>query len=348
MDGAVSETRTLSIDPERPVQEALEEAAAILRAGGLVAFATETVYGLGADATNEAAVARIFEAKGRPSSNPLIVHVSGREMARACVAEWPEAAERLATEFWPGPLSLVLPRSARIPDIVTAGLETVAVRVPAANVARRLVECTGRPIAAPSANRASGVSPTMAAHVLEDLNGAIDLILDSGRTALGLESTVVDLTPRHPHVLRPGPISLEDLRLVLSDLHVHEAIGLDEAGHSRSPGRQAVHYAPRTRAVRVDSAADLEDYPWPEAGSLIVVGDHDIPDVPDHIRRVDLGLPDLAAHDLYLVLRECDASGGQEIIIVPPPDRPEWHALRDRISRATEPARAAHPSGPIL
>jgi L-threonylcarbamoyladenylate synthase len=335
-------TRTLPIDAERPAQDALEEAAAILRAGGLVAFATETVYGLGADATNEVAVARIFAAKGRPASNPLIVHVSGREMARECVAEWPESAERLATEFWPGPLSLVLPRSARIPDAVTAGLETVAVRLPAAPVARELVERTSRPIAAPSANRASGLSPTLAMHVLRDLDGEIDLVLDSGRTALGLESTVVDLTPRHPHVLRPGPISLEDLRLVLSDLHVHEALGVDEAGHSRSPGRQALHYSPRTRAVRVDSPDDLETYEWTERTFLIVIGDHDIPDVPDDVRRYDLTTPEVAARDLYLVLHECDASGGAEIVVVPPPARPEWHALRDRLSRATQPAGTRH------
>ncbi len=175
----------------------------MLRRGGLVAFATETVYGLGADATDPAAVTGIFEAKGRPAVNPLIVHADGLEMARSCVASWPEEARILAEACWPGPLTLVLPRSARIPNVVTAGRETVGIRVPDTRVARLLIARTGRPVAAPSANRSTGISPTLARHVLKDLDGRIDLILDSGPTALGLESTVVDLSRDSPRLLRP-------------------------------------------------------------------------------------------------------------------------------------------------
>ncbi len=192
-------TRVLQVDRDEPDPAAISEAARVLRAGGLVAFATETVYGLGADATNPEAVARIFEAKGRPSTNPLIVHVADKADALACVAEWPGRADRLADRFWPGPLTLVLPRSSIIPDIVTAGQETVGVRVPRSGVARWLILEAGCPVAAPSANRSTGISPTEARHVLKDLDGKVDLVLDSGPTGVGIESTVLDLSgTEHP------------------------------------------------------------------------------------------------------------------------------------------------------
>jgi L-threonylcarbamoyladenylate synthase len=261
-------------------------------------------------------------------------------MAEKCVAEWPEAAELLATEFWPGPLTIILPRSSLIPDVVTAGRNTVAVRVPSSAVAHGLIERTGRPIAAPSANRSSGISPTLAQHVLDDLDGKIDLVLDSGKTTFGLESTIVDLTTRQPHVLRPGPIARDDLRHVLPNLHVHETPGFDDAG-PRSPGQFAVHYAPRTKAVRVDAIEDLESFDWPETGALIVFGEQELPEVPDWLHRIDLPNPEIAARDLYLVLRECDAQAVQLIVVVPPPERPEWHAIRDRLLRATKPVRTA-------
>ncbi len=238
-----------SIDPVSPDEPTLREAAGILRAGGLVAFATETVYGLGADATNPAAVARIFEAKGRPATNPLIVHVPHRILARRCVADWPEHAEILAKRFWPGPLTLVLPRSELIPDIVTAGHQTVGVRVPQTTVARRLIARARCPIAAPSANRSSGISPTLARHVAADLGDRVDLILDSGQTTVGLESTVLDLTTREPRILRPGPITAEAMEHVLGGVRVREAIG-NSAAPDRpltSPGQMAVHYAPARR-----------------------------------------------------------------------------------------------------
>lgn len=322
----------ISIAIDNPDPDTLDYAASILRGGGLVAFATETVYGLGADATDPNAVARIFEAKGRPSTNPLIVHASDREMARSCVSEWPEAADRLAAAYWPGPLTLVLPRSEIIPDIVTAGLPTVAVRIPEPRVARELIARVGRPLAAPSANRSSGVSPTTAAHVLEDLEDRIDLILDSGPTTIGIESTVVDLTTRQPQILRPGPYTPTELEHVLGGAHVRFA---SPTAHPMSPGQLPIHYAPRTRAVRVESAADLAAFPWPERASLIVVGQHDLPPLPRSILRFILPTPRAAALRLYQALRDCDRLGDDLIVVLPPPEQLEWHAIRDRLARAT-------------
>src|SRR5262245_52423466 len=188
----------LVVSPESPEAQAIARAAVVLRAGGLVAFPTETVYGLGANALDATAVRRIFTAKGRPANNPLIVHVAGAAHVGRVAAAWPALAARLAERFWPGPLTLILPRSAAVPDEVTAGGPTVAVRVPAHPVARALLEAAGVPVAAPSANRSTQLSPTTAAHVLRGLNGRIDLLLDGGPTAGGLESTVLDLTTEPP------------------------------------------------------------------------------------------------------------------------------------------------------
>lgn len=324
----------------RELDEALVLASSILRGGGLVAFATETVYGLGADATDPEAVARIFEAKGRPASNPLIVHASDVAMARTCVSEWPEAADRLASAYWPGPLTLVLPRSAIIPDLVTAGLPTVAVRVPWPEVTRDLIARVGRPIAAPSANRSSGVSPTTAAHVLEDLDGRIELVLDSGPTTVGIESTVVDLTTRQPQILRPGPYTPTELEHVLGGAHVRFAT---QTAHPTSPGQLPIHYAPRTRAVRVESADDLADFPWPERACLVVIGRHNLPELPKWIPRFHLPTPRAAALGLYQTLRDCDHRGLDLIVVLPPPEQLEWHAIRDRLARATQPAGLQSP-----
>ena len=243
--------RVLPADPL-----AIEEAARILRAGGLVAFPTETVYGLGADATYPEAVASIFEAKGRPANNPLIVHAESIESLQSVVSEWPETASILADRFWPGPLTFVLPRSALIPDVVTAGQPTVGVRIPDSEVALALLRQTGRPIAAPSANRSTGVSPTTAEHVLKDLGGRIDLILDGGRTPFGIESTVIDLTGNPPQVLRPGAITASMISRVL-DLEVTGAPHPSEHGPLTSPGRLAVHYSPKARLIVVDQLSTI-------------------------------------------------------------------------------------------
>jgi L-threonylcarbamoyladenylate synthase len=321
-------TARLAVDPGRPAPGAIAEAAAVLRLGGLVAIPTETVYGLAADATNPEAVARIFAAKGRPSFNPLIVHVSDPAMARRCVAAWPGRAEQLAARFWPGPLTMVLPRSPIVPDEVTGGLGTVGVRMPAHPVARALIAAVGRPLAAPSANRSTGVSPTLARHVLKDLDGRIDLVLDAGPTPLGLESTVADLTVEPPRVLRPGAITAEQLGATTLDVHA--------PARPASPGLLAVHYAPRTPAVRVEPEA-LAELTWPAAATLIVLGTPDLPPIPAQVRRHDLPEPEAAARNFYRLLHESDEAGVDLLVLVPPPDRPVWRAIRDRLRRATRP-----------
>jgi L-threonylcarbamoyladenylate synthase len=333
-------TRVIAVDQAEPASSILELAAAVLRQGRLVAFATETVYGLGADATNPDAVARIYTAKGRPAFNPLIVHSGDAAMARTCVREWPDTARDLAAAFWPGPLTLVLPRSDLIPDIVTAGRDTVGVRVPAPAVARLLIGQAGRPVAAPSANRSGGTSPTLARHVLEDLEGKVDLILDSGQTTVGLESTVLDLTTRRPHILRPGPITAAEIERVLGGTPTAATAAREPHGPLSSPGQMAVHYAPKTPAVRIDEPADLDGFGWPRRAVLLVIGRHALPSLPAHLIRFDLETPAIAARDLYIVLHECDHLQAELIVVLPPPDRPEWAAIRDRIRRATQPSSA--------
>ncbi len=324
-------TRVLRIDPDHPDERLLAEAAEVLCRGGLAAFATETVYGLGADATNPKAVGRVFAAKGRPSSNPLIVHVRSIDQARACAADWPDIAEVLARRFWPGPLTLVLPRSALIPDAVTAGLDTVGVRMPATPVALGLIQAANRPLAAPSANRANRVSPTRAEHVLKDLEGRVEIVLDSGPTTAGIESTVVDLTRGAPYrVLRPGPITAERLSAAAGVEVVEEALHL---GPARSPGQGPLHYAPRTPTIRlhVDEVASFD---WPERGWLLVLG-HEAPAVPASVRVFVWAGPEQAATALYDTLHRADAADLERIVIIEPPEGPAWSALRDRIARAT-------------
>jgi L-threonylcarbamoyladenylate synthase len=339
---AVPSTRVIAVDPDQPDPATIAEAAKILRAGGLVAFATETVYGLGADATNPEAVARIFEAKGRPSTNPLIVHVESKEAARACVTEWPDRAEILANRFWPGPLTLVLSRSAIIPDIVTAGQDTVGVRVPRPAVARWLILEARRPIAAPSANRSNGISPTRADHVLKDLDGRIDLILDSGPTSVGIESTVLGLWDDRPRVLRPGEVTLKQIAERLGEGVCYAANLRDQENRARSPGHMAVHYAPRTPAYRLDRER-LPTAPIEGRFVGLIIGDHfdDAYRGPFHLypgaTHYRLADPKGASTHLYAWLHEIDELGLDFLLIVPPPDEPQWRAIRDRIWRATKP-----------
>jgi L-threonylcarbamoyladenylate synthase len=324
----------LRVDPETPDPRAIARAARILGAGGLVALPTETVYGLGADATNPAAVARIFAAKRRPASNPLIVHAVDMTMARDVVADWPDPAQRLAERFWPGPLTLVLPRSSRIPEIVTADQPTVGVRIPAQPVARELIAALGRPVAAPSANRSQGLSPTRAEHVLENLGDAVDLILDAGPTTVGIESTVVDLTTRTIVVLRPGWITPEAIEQA-TGLRVQ--LGTAEIATrapARSPGQMARHYAPTTPLTWVEPfGLDVSD----ELAALLIVGHPEAAGMPGPAERRLLATPEEAARDLYAILHAWDARGFERIWVVPPPDAPQWTAIRDRLHRARTP-----------
>jgi L-threonylcarbamoyladenylate synthase len=248
-------TRVLRVDPLNPDVGAIEEAARVLRAGGLVAFPTETVYGLGADAFNVRAVLRVFEVKARPPDNPLIVHVSGTHMLEEVAEGVPEEVLRVLEVAWPGPLTVVLRRSSRLPSVVSGGLDTVAVRAPAHPVALKLIETLGRPVAAPSANLSGRPSPTTAEHVLEDLGGRIDLVLDAGETFFGVESTVVDVLRDPPRVLRPGPIGPEELeRLFGKPVEVPDyARGLElYTGAPPSPGLKYRHYAPGKRLLLVE------------------------------------------------------------------------------------------------
>jgi L-threonylcarbamoyladenylate synthase len=243
-------TDVIRVDPAAPDRSALAPAAERLRDGGLVAFPTETVYGVGAHALNPAAVRRLFEAKGRPSTDPLIVHVASLEDVDRLVRAIPETARTLAARFWPGALTLIMQRAPIVPDEVTAGLDTVAVRMPSHPVARALLELAGVPVAAPSANLFSRPSPTRAAHVLEDLDGRIDVVVDGGMTDLGIESTVLDLMTEPPTILRPGAVTLEALRKALPGILVGEQLPLPrrtgaEDTAMASPGMLDKHYSPR-------------------------------------------------------------------------------------------------------
>ncbi len=332
-------TEVLVVSPDAPDRGLLARAAEVLLRGGLVAFPTETVYGLGALADDAACVARIFEAKGRPAYNPLIVHVLGESSARPLCAAWPETATRAARAFWPGPLTLVLPRDARhVPDVVTAGGPTVAVRAPAHPVARALLDVTGRPLAAPSANRFQHLSPVTAAHVLKSLDGRVDLVLDGGRCPYGIESTVLDLTRETPTVLRPGALAIERLREVLGDVRVREeTVGAVEGEALPSPGMLRKHYAPRARLVLARSDA-LED-------ALRAVRDEIGENARVGVVRVGEGearpgvrvLPrDPVAYgaELFAALHDLDDAGCDAVIVEAVPDETAWEPVRDRLGRA--------------
>ncbi len=320
------------VHPLDPDPQVLEEAGQCLRSGGLVAFPTETVYGLGADATNAKAVARVFTAKGRPATDPLIVHVADLASVSSLVTSWPEAADRLAQAFWPGPMTVVLPRSSLIGDLVTAGLGTVGIRMPAHPVALALIRAARVPIAAPSANLFSRPSPTRASHVVDDLGDAIDIVLDAGSCAIGVESTVVDLTSDPPAVLRPGGIALERLRMVLPGIATFTG-QVSSSSPQHAPGMLTRHYAPRTpltlfegdeRAVLARMAHDVRRLLSQRRAVVVLATSEDRRALPepkagttDLLRFVDLGSarnPDGIATHLYRALRQCDAACADRIL----------------------------------
>lgn len=317
----------------------IDHAACVLRSGGLVAFPTETVYGLGADATNEAAVRRVFAAKGRPATNPLIVHVADVETAKRYTTHWSDAAQALAAAWWPGPLTLVLPKTADIPDVVTAGRGTVGLRSPDHPVAIELLRAFGGPVAAPSANRSNRVSPTTARHVRDELGDAVDLVLDGGPCAVGIESTVLDLSGDRPRILRPGAVTRQEIEFIVGPVEVANAVA-DANAPAASPGRHAVHYAPRTPAYRFDTPQrGLIHVETPEGmpNGLVVLGEW-----TGYVKKSGPtvampGEPGLYARHLYEVLRELDGMGLANLYIEMPPDTAEWAAVRDRLLRATTP-----------
>jgi len=330
------QTQIVRVTSETPEPEVIEQAAAILRQGGLVAFPTETVYGLGADARNAAAVARIFAAKGRPAGNPLIVHVADADAARGLVTEWPEAATRLAGRFWPGPLTLVLNKRDLLPDIVTAGGPTVALRVPAHPVALALIKAGGMPLAAPSANRSGNVSPTRAEHVWRGLNGRVEMVLDGGPTPGGIESTVVDVTTTPSRLLRPGPISPPEMEAVIGPLHRSQAEAQDCAV-SRSPGMLRRHYAPRAPLEGVAGNGLQRVQELARQGvrvGWLTLENGENPDMPG---VMSLRLPrEPAAYGagLYAALHALDDAGVERIVVELPPQGQEWLAVHDRLRRA--------------
>jgi L-threonylcarbamoyladenylate synthase len=307
--------------------------AEVLRRGGLVAFPTETVYGLGADATNGVAVARIFEAKGRPPDDPLIVHLARTDDLPRWAADVPEAAWRLASRFWPGPLTLILPRQPIVPDVVTAGLPTVGLRVPAHPVALALLSAFGGGVAAPSANRFGRVSPTDAAHVAEELGGRIDLILDGGPCQVGIESTIVDLSGGEPAILRPGGVTREMLEQALD-----RPVPLRCGGSTRAPGQYPSHYAPRARVVVAGSVGEARARlaELAAAGTrAALIAPEPLADVPADVMQIYLSasLADMA-RELYRSFRRADALGFQAVVVVAPPASGLGLAIRDRLQRA--------------
>ena len=342
-------TERLRVSAIAPDPTAIARAAATIRAGHLVAFPTETVYGLGAHALDRAAVRRIFEAKGRPSTDPLIVHVLDADAARRLMRRCPDGFEALARQFWPGPLTLIVPRTSSVPDEVTAGLDTVALRAPSHPVARAILREAGVPIAAPSANLFSRPSPTTAEHVLQDLDGRIDIVVDGGATTVGVESTVLDLTESPAVILRPGAIGLEAIRTVLPDVCVRQVVASGETAVV-SPGVLVRHYSPRTPLVlfdarREDALAALATAcaraATEERSAVLLVFDGDadalrVPGTP----IVSLGNEHNAAHvaaRLYGALRDCDRLGRDVILCrAPAPDasHPLWTAIADRLRRA--------------
>lgn len=314
----------------KPEAAELQRAVHALRQGGLVAFPTETVYGLGANARDPLAVAKIFAAKGRPADHPLIVHLPSPELLPRWAAHVPEAARRLADAFWPGPLAMVLPRADGVPDAVTGGLDTVGLRMPVHPVALALLRAFGDGIAAPSANRYGRVSPTLAQHVREELGDRVDVVLDGGRCDVGIESTIVDLSGGAPVLLRPGAITPAMLEAVLG-VPVRAA----GEGATPAPGRKPSHYAPRARVMLASDAEALSlARSFASGGARVGLLSVTPPTDP---AVVWLGLPEepaQQARQLYQRLRDADTLGLDVVVAVPPPGEGIAIALQDRLRRA--------------
>lgn len=322
--------KVLSTETAALFEIAAVEAARLLQAGEVVAVPTETVYGLAANALNSAAVRKVFEAKGRPNNNPLIVHVASIEMARACVAEWPSRADELARKYWPGPLTLVLRKSPTVPNEVTAGGDTIAIRWPSHPFMQAVIRKCGFPLAAPSANRSNEVSPTNVAHVVASLDGRVPLAVDGGHCQVGIESTVLDVLGNR--VLRPGMISADELGATLPTAARGEFL--------QSPGLLEKHYSPRARVVigEWQNAQQARELVLRNGGKIEmtrVIAHEQIP--------ADAGFVGVAVipHDaeayaraLYGELHRCDESGAELILIEKPPAGPDWEGIRDRLRRA--------------
>ena len=322
-------------------ERAVERAVELLRSGGVVALPTETVYGLAANAFDARAVERVFEIKGRPAHNPVILHVASLEMARGCVRDWPTAADALARGFWPGPLTLVLPCSDRVPGIVTAGGDTVGVRWPSHPLIQAVIRSCGFPLAAPSANRSGSISPTNASHVRASLGGRVPLIVDGGQSQVGIESTVLDVTSVPARVLRPGMIHRESLLAVLNAVE-ETPMAAGPSDRLRSPGQLLKHYAPRARLLVLS---------WEDESDLIRQltergVDSARAEILAHARipaGERFGGVSVIPHDaeafaraLYGELHRCDETGAGWIVVERPPETVDWRAISDRLWRASQ------------
>lgn len=321
---------------------AVDRASELLQAGELVGLPTETVYGLAANAFDPVAVAKIFLAKGRPSHNPIIVHVADEGMARQCVSQWPDTAHELARSFWPGPMTLVLPCSSKIPSLVTAGGDTVGIRWPAHPFVQAVIRQCGFPLAAPSANVSNQVSPTSADHVRRQLGEKIALIVDGGQCQVGIESTVVDLTVEPPAILRPGMVHRVTLESVLGQTVTEELeTRSSPQATQRSPGRLPRHYSPTAQLLVLEWRSDQQLLEKLEAGEANgartwVLAHTQIPSAKG-LMGVSVIPHDAEAYAraLYAELHRCDENGAGWIVVEKTPDTPEWRGIADRLGRAT-------------
>ncbi len=349
-------TRVIQVDRERPDPAAIEEAAAALREGKLVVFPTETVYGLGAQALDPVAVQKIFDAKERPANDPLIVHLAHIGQVNQCAVGMPAGARKLGLSFWAGPLTLILLKKPEVPDLVTAGLPSVALRVPSHRVARALMEMAGVPIAAPSANRFSRPSPTTAAHVIEDLDGRVDLILDAGPTDIGLESTIVDFTADPPVLRRPGGITFEQVHSLVPEVIVQSGQAEGESPQA-APGQMTRHYAPRAELTLYEGpsdavvrrvAADVRSATAAGDRVGILAPEEDLSALaPEIAARASAGRietfpygsrSDLerSARELYASIRALDATGVSRILAIGVGSEGLGRAIHDRLRRAAD------------
>jgi L-threonylcarbamoyladenylate synthase len=320
-------------------QKAVKRAAEFLRAGKVVALPTETVYGLAANALDEKAVAKIFQIKGRPANNPIIVHVTGIEMAKTCVENFPGVAEKLVKSFWPGPLTLVLPRAEKIPKIVTAGGETVGIRWPSHPFIQAVIRECNFPLAAPSANLSNSISPTNAEHVLKNLNGKIPLIVDGGQSQVGIESTVLDLTVSPPQILRPGMIHAESIAAVVRE--IQNSKSSIQSHELRSPGLLKKHYSPKAKLLVLNwhDETDLKSQIANHRSQIQnwhVIAHTKIPSA-ENFAGVSVIPHDAEAfaRAIYAELHRCDEAGANLIVVEAPPDLPEWSGIADRLRRAS-------------
>jgi L-threonylcarbamoyladenylate synthase len=334
-------TEILSTHTPALFSAAVKRAVELLRAGEVVALPTETVYGLASNAFDEKAVAKIFQIKGRPANNPIIVHVAGNEMAKRCVENFPPLAEKLSKSFWPGPLTLVLPRANKIPDNVTAGGETIGVRWPSHPFIQTVIRECGFPLAAPSANLSNQISPTNAEHVRAQLGGKIPLIVDGGQSQVGIESTVLDLTVSPPQILRPGMIHAESLAAVCGEVQSPKSKVQSPQNALRSPGLLEKHYSPKAKLVvlnwhdEADLRFQLSTFNLQPSTCFIIAHTQ----IPSSENFADVSVmphdAEAFARAIYAELHRCDDAGAKIIIVEALPETPEWSGIADRLCHAS-------------